>query len=57
MVLENSTLQESLREIAETDEFINRVIEIGKEKGFDFDAAEIKNAMQASRRALFERHL
>jgi hypothetical protein len=55
VVLEDLSLQERLRVFTERDEFIARVVESGAERGFQFTAEEVMEAMNASRRGWIER--
>lgn len=55
MVLQDVSLQESLREIEFRNDFITAVVEKGKEKGFDFGKEDVENKMNEYRRAWLER--
>lgn len=51
------SLQEKLREMADREEFIRTAVELGSERGFDFTADEVENALRAGRRVWIERWL
>jgi len=55
MVLQDVSLQESLREIEFRNDFITAVVEKGKEKGFDFGTEDVENKMRENQRAWIER--
>lgn len=55
MVLQDVSLQESLRDIEFRNDFIDAVVEKGKEKGFDFGKEDVENKMNEYRRAWLER--
>ena len=55
IVLQDLPLQNELQQINEREAFISRVIKIGAERGFDFDAENVAEAMRESRRAWIER--
>ncbi|MCD9185650.1 MAG: Nif11-like leader peptide family natural product precursor [Pyrinomonadaceae bacterium] len=55
MVLQDISLQESLRVIEYRNDFIAAVVEKGKEKGFDFGAEDVEEKMNEYRRAWIER--
>jgi predicted ribosomally synthesized peptide with nif11-like leader len=55
IVLEDLSLQKQLRAFIGREEFIVRVIESGAERGFQFTAENVMEAMNASRRAWIER--
>jgi predicted ribosomally synthesized peptide with nif11-like leader len=55
LVLEDATLQEHLRQTTDRETFIMLIIESGAERGFDFTAEEVREALYASRRAWLER--
>ncbi|HQU82891.1 MAG TPA: Nif11 family protein [Pyrinomonadaceae bacterium] len=54
-VLQDLSLQESLRDIEFRNDFIAAVVEKGKEKGFDFGAEDVEEKMNEFRRAWLER--
>jgi hypothetical protein len=55
LVLEDATLQQRLRETPDRETFILLMIESGAERGFDFTAEEVREALDAGRRAWLER--
>jgi hypothetical protein len=55
IVLEDSALQERLRDIDEREPFILRVVELGAECGFEFTNETVAEAMRDARRAWIER--
>ena len=55
MVLQEVSLQKELRDISEKENFFVRVLELGKENGFDFTIENIREAMLAKQRAWIER--
>ena len=55
LVLQDSGLQAELRDILDPTAFVARVVELGRERGYEFSAAEVEAAMQAERRAWIER--
>jgi len=55
VVLEDLSLQERLRVFTERDEFIASVVESGAERGFQFTAEDVSEAMNANRRGWIER--
>jgi len=55
LVLEDSELQEQLREPNDVDKFRALVLQLGQERGFDFSEGDVTAAMQASKRAWMER--
>lgn len=57
MVLQDISLQESLREIEYRKDFITAVVEKGREKGFDFGVEDVENKMRENQRAWIERWL
>lgn len=54
-VLTDRQLQEKLREMTDMKEFISLVVRSGNESGFEFTDEEVKEAMNAGRRAWIER--
>lgn len=46
-VLLDTSLQEKLRNIDSRPDFIERVIETGAERGFEFSTEDVQEAMQA----------
>jgi predicted ribosomally synthesized peptide with nif11-like leader len=55
VVLEDVSLQKRLRNFTRHDRFIARVVQIGAERGFEFTAGEVLEAINASRRSWIER--
>lgn len=55
LVLQEVSLQKELRDISEKENFFVRVLELGKENGFDFTIENIREAMLAKQRAWIER--
>lgn len=51
IVVEDEALQQQLVGVAERDEFIRRVVELGAAYGYVFTAADVQHALHASRRA------
>jgi len=56
-VLQDAALQDRLKDIADRDEFMALVEQLGGESGFTFTRDDVLQAMQASRRAWIERML
>ena len=54
-VLGNSLLQERLREITDRAVFIQSVLELGAECGYEITPEDVEEAMRANRRAWLER--
>jgi hypothetical protein len=57
LVFRDRALQEALRATSELERFIELVVELGRERGYDFTADDVKSALDASRRAWSERWL
>jgi hypothetical protein len=55
LVLREPSLQVKLRETMDLGNFVDLVLQAGKDQGFDFTKAEVQEALQASRRAWLER--
>jgi hypothetical protein len=55
LVLQDLSLQMRLREITERALFIQKVVELGGEKGFQFSPETVEEAMRANRRAWLEK--
>lgn len=55
LVLEDLSLQEKLRGFVERDVFVLRVVEAGAALGFEFTVEDVREAMNANRRAWIER--
>ncbi|HEX8265607.1 MAG TPA: Nif11-like leader peptide family natural product precursor [Pyrinomonadaceae bacterium] len=51
------SLQKKLREMTDREEFVRTIVELGNERGFDFTAGEVENALHAGRRVWIERWL
>jgi hypothetical protein len=56
-VLADQGLQEKLRDIEDPAMFIEQVLALGQAQGCVFTAEDVRNALQASRRAWIERWL
>jgi len=54
-VLLDPYLQEKLRNIGSTPEFIQRVVEAGASRGFEFSADDVGEAIRAGHRVWLER--
>lgn len=46
-VLLDPSLQGEVRGLGSSDDFIERVVGLGAERGFEFSAADVKDAMRA----------
>jgi hypothetical protein len=57
LVLRDAKLQERLRETVHEDVFIERVVQLGAERGCHFSANAVREAMRANRRAWLERRI
>ncbi len=57
IIFDDANLQVELREITDEQEFIEKVLKLGKERDLEFTAEDLSNALQTSRRAWFERWL
>ena len=55
LVLEDVTLQDQLKDITDYQLFADTVVNIGNERGYRFTKLEVESAVNASRRAWFER--
>jgi glutamate-1-semialdehyde aminotransferase len=55
LVFSDARLQEQLREITDRNDFIERVVRLGKEFDLEFTANDVSNALQMGRRAWLER--
>jgi predicted ribosomally synthesized peptide with nif11-like leader len=51
LVLQETVLQERLRETSDREAFIKLVVRLGEERGYRFTAADVEAAMQASQQA------
>jgi hypothetical protein len=56
-VLSEASLQARLKEATELDGFVELVVQLGREKGYDVDASDVRVAWQAAQRAWLERWL
>jgi len=54
-VLADSSLRDELQNINERDEFVQRVVKLATEQGFELSVDNVENAMNAGRRAWIER--
>jgi predicted ribosomally synthesized peptide with nif11-like leader len=54
LVLEDKSMQKELRRLLDRNEFIARVIELAREHGFEFTAAEIDEELRVGRRNITE---
>ncbi|GHG75597.1 Nif11-like leader peptide family natural product precursor [Comamonas sp. JC664] len=54
-VLEDTALQESLRDTPDTATFLARAVALGAEHGCHFTAEDVQEALRAARRAWRER--
>ena len=54
-VLLDPSLQEKLRDLGSTPDFIRRVVETGASRGFEFSADDVREAIRAGHRAWLER--
>lgn len=57
IVFSDADLQARLRAISDRGEFIEKVIELAKERDLEFTAEDVLGVLQASRRAWIERWL
>lgn len=55
LVFSDALLQEQLREITDINDFIERVVRLGKEYDLEFTANDVDDALQAARRAWIEK--
>lgn len=55
LVLRDLSLQERLREIDERPLFIQQVVELSLERGYEITPAEVEDALRRNRRAWLER--
>lgn len=51
----NADLQARLQEVSNADEFVGRVLEIGKSFGLEIESEEVLEEMRESRRVWIER--
>jgi predicted ribosomally synthesized peptide with nif11-like leader len=54
-VLLDPSLQEKLRNIRSTPEFVQRVVEAGASRGFEISADDVREAIRAGHRVWLER--
>ena len=54
IVLNDESLQRQLRGLMDMDEFISRVVELGRVHGFSFTAYDVGDAVRASQRSWLE---
>jgi predicted ribosomally synthesized peptide with nif11-like leader len=54
-VLLDPSLQEKLRNTRSTPEFVQRVVETGASRGFEFSAEDVSEAIRAGHRVWLER--
>lgn len=57
IVFFDESLQEKLRETDDRQEFIRLTVESGRERGCEFTAEEVENALRDGRRVWIERWL
>jgi predicted ribosomally synthesized peptide with nif11-like leader len=57
LVLQDLSLQEKLRDIADRTVFLSIVVQLGAQSGYSFTAQEVEAALRASQRAWIERWL
>ena len=55
LVLQDLALQEQLRETPDLGAFLELIVRLGAERGYDFGIEDVKDALQASQRAWIER--
>jgi predicted ribosomally synthesized peptide with nif11-like leader len=55
VVLEDLSLQKQLRKFIRRDRFVDRVVKLGTERGFQFTAQDVREAMSECRRNWLER--
>jgi hypothetical protein len=55
IVLRDTVLQKQLQAYTDRDEFIYRLVEMGREKGLGFSAETVAEAMRENRRVWVER--
>ena len=51
LVLEDAALRDRLRGAAATSEFLDLIVRLGQERGYAFDAADVREAIHAARQA------
>jgi hypothetical protein len=57
LVLEDDALQEDLRQAASQESLFEKVLALGRERGFRFSKQDLEDAVRANRRAWLERWL
>lgn len=57
IIFDDAKLQAELREITDEQEFIEKVLKLGKERDLELTTEDLSNALQTSRRAWLERWL
>ena len=55
LVLQDSVLQQALRDITDYPTFTKLLVKLGNERGYNFTAEDVESAFNSSRRAWFER--
>ena len=55
LVLDDPTLQAPLRQSADREAFIAQVLELGRERGYEFSHHDVSEAINAARRTWLER--
>ena len=55
LVLQDPVLQDEMKEITDFGLFTELIVKLGHERGYNFAALEVEVAVNASRRAWFER--
>jgi hypothetical protein len=55
IVLQDLALQKELQEMFERDDFVSRLVEIGRGRGLQFEEDDVFEAMRESRRVWVER--
>lgn len=55
LVLQDLSLQERLRKITDRPVFIEKIVEISAERGYEITPEEVEEAMRRNRRAWLER--
>lgn len=57
LIFSDINRQKKLREIKDRQEFIGLIVEMGRERDYDFTADEVENALRDGRRVWIERWL
>jgi hypothetical protein len=55
IVLQNWALQKDLQKISDREDFVIKVVEIGREKGLNVESEDVLEAMREGRRVWVER--